>query len=33
MAITEAPENMVPADQRGPFTMDMTLSMKMVEVE
>lgn len=33
MAITEAPENMVPQDQRGPFTMDMTLAIKMVEVE
>lgn len=33
MAITEAPEDMVPQDERGPFTMDMTVSIKMVEVE
>ncbi|MFH0914988.1 MAG: hypothetical protein V1912_00895 [bacterium] len=33
MAITEAPENMVPQDQRGPFTIDMTLAITMVEVD
>jgi hypothetical protein len=32
MAITEAPEDMVPQNERGPFTMDMTVSIKMVEV-
>jgi hypothetical protein len=33
MRITEAPDELVPRDQRGPFSMNMTLSIKMVEVE
>ena len=32
MAISEAPEDMVPQSERGPFTMDMILSIKMQEV-
>ena len=32
MEITEAPEDMVPADERGPFKMNLTMTMTQVEV-
>ncbi|MCL5941958.1 MAG: hypothetical protein M1325_00225, partial [Actinobacteria bacterium] len=32
LEITEAPANMVPPDQRGPFTIDMTATLTMTQV-
>lgn len=32
LEVTKAPEDMVPADERGPFKMDLTMTMTQVEV-
>jgi hypothetical protein len=33
MEITEAPDDMVPAEERGPFSVDLNMTIKTVAVE